>query len=140
MNVHNKLTTAIGLLGGIAIVGWCWYQLPESRASRSPSLNFRADKCSLLKSERYIKQARLRRKDWTAKGALVVEALVPVNCAYMIGEGDYRAAGSVLTLKYATYNPRKDKMAQACLCGHRVRYEITGLPKRDYTVEFRKGK
>ncbi|MDD5629956.1 MAG: hypothetical protein PHU21_12890, partial [Elusimicrobia bacterium] len=109
-----------------------WQALPESPRSLTPSLRFVADRCS---DEDFFGPI-VPKQEWLDGNVLRVGAMVPVNCLHKIKQGDYRLLDNgILELEYSTHSP--SSMAAGCVCGHQVRYEIRGLKRLPYKIQFK---
>ena len=69
-------------------------------------------------------------------GKLVVLAKDTFTCgAFQLTKPAYTLAGSELQLSWAWQRPPDAPMA-ACRCDRRIRFELSGLEKRDYSVRL----
>ncbi|MBU2101902.1 MAG: hypothetical protein ABH865_09105 [Candidatus Omnitrophota bacterium] len=71
------------------------------------------------------------RKYWLDDGVFVVEYFVKADCSGVTFSGDYELRDSLLVLKRTV---AQDQGSARCVCAHRLVYEFSGLPKRDYGI------
>lgn len=85
----------------------------------------------------------IRSQTWRADGTLFLEAVLIENCATPPKLGDYTVKGNMISLSYRLAPPPVAKIdgksvigLAACNCPYRLTYEITGVPRGDYSVDF----
>jgi len=84
----------------------------------------------------------VRSQTWRGDDTLFVEAVLIENCATRPSAGNYTVQGDRIALSYALHQPvaniegKSVPIRTACDCPYRLTYEITGLPRADYRVDF----
>lgn len=85
----------------------------------------------------------IRSQTWRADGTLLLEAVLIENCATPPKQGDYTIKGNTIYLSYrlapqpvVNIDGKSVPMRAACNCPYRLTYEITGIPRADYRVDF----
>jgi hypothetical protein len=76
----------------------------------------------------------IRSRAWRADGTLFLEAVLIESCGVPPRQGDYVIKGDTI---YLSYEMAKLEGARAlCNCPYRLTYEISGIPRADYQVDF----
>ncbi len=85
----------------------------------------------------------IRSRAWRDDGTLFLEAVLIENCGTPPREGDYTINGNTIALSYRLEAPPVYKldgkivpMLAACNCPYRLTYELSGIPRADYHVDF----
>lgn len=72
---------------------------------------------------------------WRDDGTLQVVALMVENCGARVIDGGYSVRSGTIYLAYQT---KVDGLPAACNCAYRLTYDISGVPKSNYEVNFPK--
>ncbi|MET0027733.1 MAG: hypothetical protein ABW101_08855 [Candidatus Thiodiazotropha sp.] len=70
--------------------------------------------------------------EWVTDDRLVVKGVVYPNCAATWLFGNYRINKKSLSLLYSPVS----MSFMACVCAHKVEYEISGLVKQEYEIQI----
>jgi hypothetical protein len=72
-------------------------------------------------------------RTWRADGVLFLEAVLIENCATPPKEGDFAIQGNTISLSYRL---KDSGTSTTCNCPYRLSYEIAGIPRADYRIDF----
>ena len=85
----------------------------------------------------------IRSRTWRPDGTLVLETVLIENCITPPIEGDFAIKGNTISLSYRLTPPPVHQiqgkvvpMLAACNCPYRLTYEIAGIPRADYRIDF----
>ena len=85
----------------------------------------------------------IKSRTWRADGSLLVEAVLIENCATRPEQGDFAISGNTISLTYRLAPPpvfdvegKAVPVLAACNCPYRLTYEIAGLARADYHMDF----
>jgi hypothetical protein len=85
----------------------------------------------------------IQSRTWRADGSLVLEAVLIENCGTPPEQGDFATSGNTISLTYRLAPPpvfdvegKAVPMLAACNCPYRLTYEIAGLARADYRIDF----
>jgi hypothetical protein len=85
----------------------------------------------------------IRSRTWRADGSFILEAVLIENCGTPPNQGDFAISGNTISLTYRLAPPpvfdvegKAVPMLAACNCPYRLTYEIAGLARADYHIDF----
>jgi hypothetical protein len=85
----------------------------------------------------------LQSTHWDERGHLNIRYAIETNCVAPFNYGGYRMQGDTLTLEYSVFwKPFKTPdgkyvvMKTACTCGYELKYRISGLAKKRYSIDI----
>jgi hypothetical protein len=85
----------------------------------------------------------IQSRTWRADGSLILKAVLIENCGTPPKQGDFAISGNAIFLTYRLAPPpvfdvegKAVPMLAACNCPYRLTYEIAGLARVDYRIDF----
>jgi hypothetical protein len=94
----------------------------------NPNLSFSFNHCS----ESGDGMDRVISSEWLSDDRLIIKGIVNPNCATTWLFGDYRINENSLSLIYSPVS----MYFMACVCSHKVEYEISGIERKEYEIQF----
>jgi len=103
-------------------------------SNQKPYLKFSTSACDSNNTDIYSEPyAGILNQQWADDSTLIVDGYVKTYCGGADIYGDFSVEGNKLILKY---DIKIGDAITSCNCYHKVRYSISNLEKKDYSISI----